>query len=292
MQGTDLTQEQVQSILQGIAIPPQPQIMVDLQMEQLSPDCSIKNIADLIGQDIGLSGSILKTVNSPFYGLSNKITSITQAVSLLGVNSVINLVNGLSIKGELQDEQIIALGKFWDSSMEVAMAASAIAKQIGYGAPDEAYTLGLFHNCGIPLLMMRFSSYPDVIARAYGQDERRIIDVENEQLHTNHAVVGYYVGKSWNLPDYLCRAIHEHHSIESVFADEGSDPRKKTLLAVLKMAEHVCATHRILGNEEYDFEWQRIEETILIYVGMSQYDFTSLEQQIQEMGLGGGDYYC
>ncbi len=85
---TDLTQEQIQKVLQGIAIPPQPQIMVDLQMEQMSPDCSISAIADLIGQDIGLAGSILKTVNSPFYGLSNKITSINQAVNLLGVKSV------------------------------------------------------------------------------------------------------------------------------------------------------------------------------------------------------------
>ncbi|MGH1371780.1 MAG: HDOD domain-containing protein [Cellvibrionaceae bacterium] len=289
---TDLTQEQIQKVLQGISIPPQPQIMVDLQMEQLSPDCSINVIADLIGQDIGLAGSILKTVNSPFYGLSNKITSINQAVNLLGVKSVINLVNGLSIKGELGDDQIIALGKFWDSSMEVAMAASVIAKQIGFSASDEAYTLGLFHNCGVPLLMMRFDNYPDVLVEAYAKECARMIDIENEELKTNHAVVGYYVAKSWNLPGYLCEAIHEHHTIEKVFTQEDADPTKKTLLAVLKMAEHICGTHRILGNCDTDFEWTRIEDLVLIYVGMSQYDFASLKQQIHEMGLGSGDYYC
>lgn len=289
---TDLTQEQIQKVLQGISIPPQPQIMVDLQMEQLSPDCSINAIAALIGQDIGLAGSILKTVNSPFYGLSNKITSINQAVNLLGVKSVINLVNGLSIKGELGDEQIIALGKFWDSSMEVAMAASVIAKQIGFSAPDEAYTLGLFHNCGVPLLMMRFEDYPRVLVEAYAKESARMIDLENEEFKTNHAVVGYYVAKSWNLPGYLCEAIHEHHTIEKVFSHESAEPTKKTLLAVLKMAEHICGTHRILGNCDIDFEWQRIEDLVLIYVGMSQYDFASLKQQIHEMGLGSGGYYC
>ncbi len=289
---TDLTQEQIQKVLQGIAIPPQPQIMVDLQMEQMSPDCSINAIADLIGQDIGLAGSILKTVNSPFYGLSNKITSINQAVNLLGVKSVINLVNGLSIKGELGDDQIIALGKFWDSSMEVALAASVIAKQIGFAAPDEAYTLGLFHNCGIPLLMMRFENYPQVLAEAYARDNARMIDTENEKLKTNHAVVGYYVAKSWNLPAYICEAIHEHHTIEKAFAQEQTNPTKKTLLAIIKMAEHICGTHRILGNCDKDMEWQRIEEQVLLYVGMSQYDFASLEQQIHEVGRGGGDYCC
>lgn len=289
---TDLTQEQIQKILQGIVIPPQPQIMVDLQMEQMSPNCSIKAIAELIGQDIGLAGSILKTVNSPFYGLANKITSIHQAVNLLGVKSVVNLINGLSIKGALADEQIIALGKFWDSSMEVATVASIIAKQIGFASPDEAYTLGLFHNCGVPLLMTRFPNYPEVIAAGYARESARMIDVENEMLKTNHAVVGYYVAKSWNLPGYLCEAIHEHHSITKLFATDDEDPTKKTLLATLKMAEHICGTHRILGNASEDYEWQRIDEALLVYVGMSQYDFTSMEQQIQEMGLGGGDYYC
>ena len=289
---TDLTQEQIQKVLQGISIPPQPQIMVDLQMEQMLPDCSITAISDLIVQDIGLAGSILKTVNSPFYGLSNKITSIHQAVNLLGVKSVVNLVNGLSIKGELGDDEIIALGKFWDSSMEVAMAASVIAKQIGFSAPDEAYTLGLFHNCGIPLLMMRFDNYPEVLAKAYARESARVIDVENDEFHTNHAVVGYYVAKSWNLPAYLCEAIHEHHTIEKIFAREQANPAKKTLLAILKMAEHICGTHRILGNCDQDYEWQRIAETVLIYVGMSEYDFASLTQQIHEMGLGSGDYYC
>lgn len=288
----DLSQEQVQRILQGISIPPQPQIMVDLQMEQMMPDCDIYAIAKLISQDAGLAGSVLKTVNSPFYGLGNKITSISQAVSLLGVNSVINLVNGLSIRGELSDAQIVAMGNFWDSSMEVAMASATIAKQIGFPSADEAYTLGLFHNCGIPLLMMRFDNYPQVLKEAYKDHGKRITDVENEQLKTNHAVVGYYVGKSWNLPGYLCQAIHEHHNVPKVLEDEHSDTRKKTLLAILKMAEHICGNHRILGDQQQDFEWDSLADQVLLYVGMSQYDFESLEQQAKEMGLGHGDYYC
>ncbi|GAA5315874.1 MAG: HDOD domain-containing protein [Candidatus Pelagadaptatus aseana] len=288
----DLSQEQVQKVLQGISIPPQPQIMVDLQMEQMMPDCDINAIAKLISQDIGLAGSVLKTVNSPLYGLGNNITSINQAVNLLGVNSVINLVNGLSIRGELSDDQIVAMGKFWDSSMEVAMAAAAIAKNIGFPCPDEAYTLGLFHNCGIPLLMMRFDNYPEVLKRAYADPERRIIDTENDELNTNHAVVGYYVAKSWNLPTYLCQAIHEHHSIRKIVDDESADPKKKTLLAVLKMAEHICGNYRTLGDQEVDNEWQIISESVLLYVGLSQYDFESLQQQISEMGLGHSGYYC
>ena len=288
----DLTEEQVKKILQGVSIPPQPQIMVDLQMEQFMPDCNVDSIAKLISQDIGLAGSVLKTVNSPLYGLKNKITSINQAVSLLGVNSVINLVNGLSIRGELSDDQIVSMGKFWDTSMEVAMAAAAIAKQIGFSSPDEAYTLGLFHNCGIPLLMMRFDNYPEVLKEAYSTEKKRIIDVENEQIKTNHAVVGYYVAKSWNLPMYLSQAIHDHHNTLKVLEDDNADPRRKTLLTILKMAEHICGNFRTLGGQEQDYEWDSIVEAVLLYVGLSHYDYESIEQQIKEMGLGAGDYYC
>jgi len=287
----ELTAAQIKKVLNGISIPPQPQIMVDLQMEQMDPNFSLDSIAKLISQDVGLAGSILKTVNSTFYGLSNKITSINQAVNLMGVKSVVNLVNALSIKGELSDEEIVTMGKFWDSAMEIAQAASFIAKQVGYGQADEAYTLGLFHNCGIPLLMMRFKDYPEIMLEAYANPDQSVTDIENAKLNTNHAVVGYYVAKSWNLPSYLCSAIHQHHNVEKVLNSNDADGQKKTLLAILKMAEHICGNCRIIGNEDQDYEWERIEGHILLYVGLSQYDFGTLKQQIYDMGISTGSYY-
>ncbi len=287
----DLTPEQIQHIMQGIAIPPQPQVMVDLQMEQLSPNCSVASIAKLISQDVGLSGSILKTVNSPLFKQHNQITSITQAVNILGVNSVVNLVNALSIKGALSDDDIIALGRFWDCAMDVAMVAAVIAKQIGFTTPDEAYTLGLFHDCGVALLMGRLKDYADLLKEAYARPDARVTATENALLNTNHAVVGYYVGKSWNLPRYLCEAIHEHHRVDKTFADDSADPRKKTLLAILKMSEHICGTHRILGDHDTDYEWLRLKDTILIYVGMTEYDFEALIAHIDEQGIGSNSYY-
>ena len=78
----ELSAEQIQQVLQGISVPPQPQIMVDLQMEQFLPNPDLKTIAKLISQDPGLSGALLKIVNSPYFGLSNRIASIQQAVNL------------------------------------------------------------------------------------------------------------------------------------------------------------------------------------------------------------------
>lgn len=283
----ELTAEQIQKALQGISVPPQPQIMVDLQMEQLMPHPDLRSIAKLISQDPGLSGALLKIVNSPFFGLANRIASIQQAVNLLGCDTVINLINAQSIRGELSDQTIVTLNRFWDSAQDVAMTCLTLAKRIGYQAPDEAYTLGLFHNCGIPLMVKRFPDYMTVLEEAYynASAERRVVDTENRLLNTNHAVVGYFTAKSWNLPLHLCEAIASHHNALSLFdQDGGCDAQLKTLLAILKMAEHICESHRVLGNQEQDHEWQSIEQPVLEYVGLSGYDFENLRESIRELG--------
>ncbi|TWC37718.1 HD-like signal output (HDOD) protein [Pseudomonas sp. SJZ079] len=283
----ELSAAQIQKVLQGISVPPQPQIMVDLQMEQVMPNPDLRSIAKLISQDPGLSGALLKLVNSPFYDLANRIVSIQQAVNLLGCDTVINLINAQSIKGELSDEAIVTLSRFWDSAQDVAMTCLTLAKRIGHQAPDEAYTLGLFHNCGIPLMVKRFPDYMTVLEEAYysASAEHRVVDTENRLLNTNHAVVGYFTAKSWNLPLHLCEAIASHHNALSIFSDDsGRDAPLKTLLAILKMAEHICESHRVLGNQADDHEWQSIERLVLEYVGLSEYDFENLRESIRELG--------
>ncbi|WP_077529228.1 HDOD domain-containing protein [Vreelandella utahensis] len=282
----ELTDEQIHNVLQGIRIPPQPQIMVDLQMEQAMPDPDIEQIAKLIRQDVSLSGMMLKFVNSPFLQHSNQISSIEQAVALLGPTTVINIINGLSIKGEMSDQAIRAMTRFWDTATDIAQVSAHVARAIGAKNPDESYAVGLFHNAGIPLMMERFPDYDDVMMESYARDEPRLIDVENRMLNTNHAVVGYYVAKSWNLPRHLCEVIAEHHNVQQVFAQTGTRAQeRKTLLATLKIAEHVCGNFSILGQQEVDHEWQRLEQDVLIHTGLTQYDLEEMAQNFRDMGI-------
>ncbi|PHN27755.1 hypothetical protein ALP94_01728 [Pseudomonas savastanoi pv. glycinea] len=282
----ELTSEQIQHVLQGISVPPQPQIMVDLQMEQYMPDPDLDVIAKLISQDPGLSGALLKIVNSAHYGLANKIASIQKAVNLLGIRSVINLINAQSIKGEMSDETIVTLNRFWDSTQDVAMTSLTLAKRIGSQTVDESYALGLFHDCGIPLMLKRFPNYMEVLEQAYtsASGERRVVDTENETFDTNHAVVGYFTAKSWRLPEHVTNAIANHHNALAIFQDDSNrNAPLKNLLAVLKMAEHICASHKVLGNEDEDHEWDAIGHLILDYVGLSDYDFENLKESIREL---------
>ncbi|WP_169900939.1 HDOD domain-containing protein [Pseudomonas gessardii] len=268
-------------------MPPQPQIMVDLQMEQYMPDPDLEVIARLISQDPGLSGSLLKIVNSPYYGLSNKIASIQRAVNLLGSRSIVNLINAQSIKGEMSDDTIVTLNRFWDTAQDVAMTCLTLAKRTGSQAVDEAYALGLFHDCGVPLMLKRFPDYMSVLEDAYAKagPECRVVDTENSAFHTNHAVVGYYTAKSWRLPEHVTNAIANHHNALAIFSDESArNSPLKNLLAILKMAEHICASYRVLGNQVVDHEWDSIGHLVLDYVGLSDYDFENLKLSIRELG--------
>jgi HD-like signal output (HDOD) protein len=286
----ELSKEQLDKILLGISIPPQPQIMVDLQMEQVMPDPDILHIAKLISQDVGLAGTVLKVVNSPFYGLSNKITSIQQAVGILGMNSVVNIVNGISIKSSMSDEKIKTLTRFWDSAMDVAMTSATLAKAVGYNYPDNAYTLGLFHNCGVPLLMSKFSNYVDVMIESYSGSHERIIDFENQQYNTNHAVIGYYTAKSWNLPKVLCDIIAEHHNCRRLYTSKPLETDRVTLTSILKMAEHICGSYKVLGRQEEDHEWDDIGKLVLEFLGFNDYDLENFKETFAEMGISPNNY--
>jgi len=229
---------------------------------------------------------MFRFVNSPCFGLSNKITSIEQAVSLLGLNSVINILNGISIKGEMSDEKIVSLTRFWDTANDIAMVCATIAKQIGFHSPDAAYAMGLFHNAGIPLMMVRFPDYLEIVEKSYAAKEVRVVDIENSFCNTNHAVVGYYTAKSWNLPPAICDVIAEHHSADQIFANkDGKDQEKKNLLAILKISEHLCGNYITLGGQKEDYEWQRAKSDILEYVGLTSYDIDDMKANFKDMGV-------
>jgi HD-like signal output (HDOD) protein len=179
------------------------------------------------------------------------------------------------------------LNRFWDTAQDVALTAATIARQIGFISPDEAYTLGLFHNAGIPLLMSRFKHYHSIIQESYEGKEKRLIDVENNAINTNHAVLGFYIARSWKLSASICEAIQQHHNIIEVFGqtgNQGSDVMN--LLAVLKMAEHITGLYKIIGGQDTDVEWNEARDVIFHYLSISEDDFEEINIICQDLGTG------
>jgi HD-like signal output (HDOD) protein len=259
-----LNEKELKHILQGISIPPQPQILVDLQMEQAMPDPDMRHIASAIAQDVSLSAAVLKFVNSAYYNLATKITSIQQAVIMLGPDSLASILNNIAVKSELSDDNIKSLHSFWDTATDVAMICASIAEQLNFKFKDECYALGLFHNAGIPLMLKRFDGYKDVLIEGYQNPQFNLTDIENNAFKTNHSVVGYYLAKSWGLPKSCCSVIAKHHRIDRLFTNRvPGDGLYLTYAAILKMAEHIASVYKNLGEASEDYEWQKISHYVL-----------------------------
>ena len=126
---------------------------------------------------------------------------------------------------------------------------------------------------------------------SYAHPDRRVVDTENAILNTNHAVIGYYTAKSWRVPKPICDVIAEHHNATHYFRPENtSDDERKTLLGILKLAEHICGNYRILGQQEEDLEWQASGSEILAHLGLGDYDVEQLSLAYDESGVGAQNY--
>jgi HD-like signal output (HDOD) protein len=262
-------------LLKGVSIPPRPQLILDIR--EVYPN--LRKIADLIQTDQGVSAGVLKAINSPLYGLQTRVVSIHRAVYLLGLTSVSNIVNGLLLRSALFDKGLVnELKSYWECTTDTAIVAGSITRQLRLGSSDQAYLLGLFHNCGIPLLMRKFKTYPRAIPYCYRLKGGSVTHVEDTYYETNHAEVGYFISRYWKLPDSVCNAIRNHHNLSKLsFAKDVSvDDESDTLLAILKMAEHIVKLHKRLGNVEEDFEWEKISEAVLGFVGIDGNGFSEL----------------
>jgi HD-like signal output (HDOD) protein len=270
----ELPLEQAKALVNGIDIPVRPKILQQIMVLHNSEDPDIHQIAQLISADVSLSAGVLKAVNSPLFGLRNKMSSIQHATSLLGVTNVINLVMGIALRLEIGGRFNVAVERFWDTASDVALISAGVAKTLGNVAVDEAYTLGLFHDCGIPLLMMKYPDYVQLLKGANADVERSITEVEDATLNTNHAVVGYYVAKSWRIPDRICSCILNHHESDMF---ESGDVAQNNLLANLKICEAISHSLRRLSDNP---EWERLQGDVLGYLGLSDKDFEELREDM------------
>lgn len=224
-----------------VVLPPRPSILVDIQQEMNKTHPELHRIAEHIAGDIVLAAAILKTVNSPFYGLRNKVTSTVDAVKMLGFTRTSQLVAAIAVRQSVPLPT--ELTYFWDDMMRVAIMEASIARHLLLNT-DMAYLMGLFHDCAIPLMAVKFPDYLKV-RKAFNDENMCVIDFENDQYAMNHAQLGSLFARSWYLPDPLIQAIRFHHHDSSLF-NTGIDRDALTLIAIHLIVDNIHDT--LIGN--------------------------------------------
>lgn len=231
------------------------------------PNCSIKDFSKVIETDPALATSLLKLVNSSFYGGNKKTSDIHQAIVRLGLRETQNLILAVSVRSVFRwmpKGQEGERDRLWRHSSLTGVLSRQVNEKLGLGFKGEEFTAGLSHDLGRIMLAV---GYPEVfckLASLETTDERRLLDLEAQQLGFTHPDLGAWLTQMWHLPDDLTEAIQFHHQ-------PAQAPRHAVLASIVSLAEemanHMEATHQVDGldlsnNPGWQFmcsQWESVD---------------------------------
>ncbi len=200
-------------------IPPLPGVVMRLIELVDSENATAEQVESLIVTDPVLTAKVLHLANSAYYGLSRSISTIKQALLVLGFHAVKNLALGIASitvlkNGRAPTPQELEL---WEHSFLCAGIARELMLRLKRGTrkAEEAFMGGLLHEIGIIVLMTRFpKEYQQVLEYAHKPQSEglSLMDAERQLLGTDHAQVGGLLAERWELPDELVEVIASHHA--------------------------------------------------------------------------------
>ncbi len=269
-------ERRIQAILaSGIKIPPMPAVLMGLEKVLRDEDAGPAELADLIAHDGALSGAVFRVVSSPVFGLRSKVETLPRAVALLGMRNTAALIRSETLRATLSDpEHAKAFELLWKRSAAVAelcVIAVKKARRNGIG-PDNAYMLGMFHDCGLALLCKRFPAYAQSLGQAWSWPDILELDRHNQ---LSHAMMGQMVAKNWSLPEDIVHAIRHHHDL----SPPGLSEPVGRLCALLNFACHLHNQSIGADDREWMDAWH--EETRR-RLGMDEAEIADWEAAVLE----------
>lgn len=227
-----MNQELIQKIKNTPNLPSMPAIAMQVLDLTQRADVDIAEIARIISKDPALSGKILKTVNSSFYGRSQNVSTISHALVILGLQSVKTLVLGFSLVSNLSKTRSKGFNhvNYWKRSIFAATAARNVASKMNIVQQEEAFLAALLADIGMLVLdLVVGEQYGELYSKAASHGD--LARLEMETLGMTHADVGGLLAEQWKLPPLLTVPISKHHSSETI-----TDPMLRKLTELVAFA--------------------------------------------------------
>jgi len=202
-------------------LPAIPEVYRQLCEELNSPEGSVANIGRIIEKDPGMTAKILQLVNSAFFGLRRPVSTATQAVAMLGLETIRSLVLSVGLFSHFEQRQFaegFSLHTLWTHGMETARAARMICdmEKISPAETDALYTAALLHDTGEALLASGQPEYYSHCADFAELNGVSLEDAEREVFSCTHAELAAYLLGIWSLPDIIVEAVLFHHHPDEV----------------------------------------------------------------------------
>jgi putative nucleotidyltransferase with HDIG domain len=212
-----LDSETVRNIVTGLqALPAIPDLYIQIERELESSEPDLKHVAKLVEKDVGMSATLMRVVNSSFFGFYGNINSPAHAVALLGVEALKGLVLGVHLLSGIEQSTIpgYSMRKLWDHSLQTAYFAKTIAAM---ESSDDAFVescfiAGILHDIGKLIFVTQMpDTYRPVIEQAQ-KGAGPVLSIERRELGVSHAEVGAYLAGLWGFGKDIVEAIYAHHA--------------------------------------------------------------------------------
>jgi putative nucleotidyltransferase with HDIG domain len=171
------------------------------------PKVTLDEIGRFVASDPALASKVLKMVNSAMYGFPGRITAVSYAVMLLGLNVVKGLLLGIAVF-DIMEKTMRGL---WAHSVGCAVAARCIAEKKGVKDPEEFSVAGLLHDIGKAILVLEYQKEYEKAMEVAAEAKIPIFEAEIKVFSSGHAEVAMWLMEKWRFPRNLVEVIAYHH---------------------------------------------------------------------------------
>jgi putative nucleotidyltransferase with HDIG domain len=278
---TGVIENRVKQVISNIRnLPTPPIVFHQIQKVISDPKVSSSQIAAILAEDPAMSVKVLKLTNSAFYGLSREIESVKEAVVIVGLEAIRNLVLSASVldmfKGKAQDVEFQE--RFWRHSLATAFCSRIMARRLrhrGMVDPDAAFSAGLLHDIGKIVLCCFLSAEYKAFDEAREKDSiSPTYEVETSVLGYNHTQIGSLLASQWKLPHKIVEAVAYHHSPH---IDDGSDP-----IAFVVYLGNLVAKRAFLDPHSEAHLIGEVDPRVLEYMNVTDEDLKYYAEQLKQ----------
>jgi len=234
---------------------------------------SVNKIESIVENDPAISGKILSVANSAFFGSRQAIKTLDNAIMRIGFNNVKNIALGISIMtvfDEGKGPRVLDYQRIFNHSVSVGFIAKRISDELKLGTSEEIFLNGILHDVGFLVLSRYFDdSYKDVLESM--NNGQTLLEAEKSVLEFDHAELGVWLAKQWQLPNNIKDTIEFHHAPSHA-------TRSAKYVSVTHLADYI-STKNILSPVDKDPGYP-LDAAALAVLGINEEDLNDLESRV------------